>query len=251
MSVFKYHAFIYFMRPPLWYGTIGSPDQFSFHNSADHFVLSKCLPYPSLVPPVSPVVSSTLLSSFFHCSVSSIVLCSFILVRVLSSLIPRFLPVGLVVSSSLVSTEYFPSKPWPNLEWPNLERPNLERLNFERPNLERPNIEKGRTSKERTSNGTERRKTERQMGPNVERLNVERPNLEWDRTSKDWTSKRTEHQKTEHRKRIYNSVFIPMTQYLNKNYCKARCTQQWWARVLLKSSRVTLLQLLEKVTRYF
>jgi hypothetical protein len=81
------------------------------------------------------------------------------------------------------------------------------------PNIERPNLDWDWTLKDRTSNGTERRKTEcrktePRMGPNIKRLNIE----------KDWTSKR-----------IYNSVFSTMSQYLNKTYCNDRYTQQWWA----------------------
>ncbi len=102
------------------------------------------------------------------------------------------------------------------------------------PNIERPDIEKDWTSKDWTSNGTEHRKTEcrktePQMGPNIERLNIE----------KDQTSKR-----------IYNSVFSTMSQYLNKNYCNDRYTTVV-GKLLLKSSWVTLLQLLEKLTRYY
>ncbi len=35
MSVFKYHAFIYFMRPPPWYGTVRIKNTFSSHNFID------------------------------------------------------------------------------------------------------------------------------------------------------------------------------------------------------------------------
>ncbi len=119
--------------------------------------------------------------------------------------------------SRSISTTSFETVTEPRMTEPRKTEPRkTERQKTERRktecqkglNIERPNFEWDRTSKDWTSNGTERRKTEcrktePRMGPNIERLNIEK-----DRTSKDWTSKR-----------IYNSVFSTMSQYLNKNYC--------------------------------